>query len=314
MNIRTITGADVPRIPGIWRADQPFVPVTVNNFIDKIIFEENFSPESFFIADDDGRIAGFLYCTYRKMPITGEGNMEKGKAYIIAFCVADREETKPVGKALIEAAEAYMRSKGIERVDTGYFPVYYVQGFERDLCPEYIALFREHGYRVSEESCSLELLLKDFREDSAIDALKDRLAEQGIEIRSSLPEDSIGIADPKMPFSKESWAYEYKTRLRLQHDCERFKVAVKDGVLIGVSPFGDPNSDMGRFGPFGVDPNYRGLGIGKVLFQETMKEMKKRGIERAWMQWVEYDGAGFHIYEKCGFKAKNNFISFEKEL
>ena len=314
MIIRTITGTDIPRIPEMWREDQPFVPVTVNNFIDKIIFEENFTPDSFFIADDDNSIAGFLYCTYRKMPIIGEGSMEKGKAYILGFCVADRSETQSVGGALIDAAEAYMRSKGRERVDTGYFPVYYVQGFERDLCSEYIALFKERGYRVSEESCSLELFLADYQPDPKVDELKEKLAEQGIVIRSSRPEDSIAIADAKMPFSKESWAYEYKTRLRLQHDCERVKVAVKDGALIGVSPFGDPNSDMGRFGPFGVDPAYRGLGIGKVLFQETMKEMKKRGIARAWMQWVEYGGPGFHIYEKCGFRAKNNFISFEKEL
>ena len=314
MIIRNIVGEDICRIPEIWRQDQPFVPVTRDNFIDKIIFEENFCPESFFVTEQAGEITGFLYCTYRKMPITGGGNMETGKGYILAFCVPNRTETEQVGGALLDAAEAYLRGRGVRLVDTGYFPTYYVQGIEKNCCPEYAALFKGRGYTVSEESYSMELYLDRFEEKLEMVRLREKLLCEGYWIGPSTPEDSIGIIDPKAPFSKESWAYEYKSRLKLQHDCERIHLAKKDGRIIGVSPFGDPNSDMGRFGPFGVDPQYRGLGIGKVLFYETLKEMKKRGIERAWMQWVEDTGAGFHIYDMFGFQKKNCFLSFQKEV
>ena len=79
MKIRTLNGSDIPLCAEMLQKDQPFLRVTETRFLQKIVFEENFSPRGFFIAEENGVVSGFLNAVYRRVPYSAEVPPEQEK-------------------------------------------------------------------------------------------------------------------------------------------------------------------------------------------------------------------------------------------
>ena len=122
------------------------------------------------------------------------------------------------------------------------------------------------------------------------------------------------FVSPTNAYSSPAWASEYRTRLANNPDLSKAGVAIYEGRIVGGCIFSDPNSDDCRFGPFGVSAEYRGKGLGAVLFAWCMDEMKKRALPCAWAQWTPAEGAAYNLYENTGFEIEDSFLVFSKEL
>ena len=59
----------------------------------------------------------------------------------------------------------------------------------------------------------------------------------------------------------------------------------------------------GLIGCVGVDEEYRKAGIGLALLCHAIENMKQRGIEGAFVDWVSMDG----YYEKLGFEVWRSY-------
>jgi GNAT superfamily N-acetyltransferase len=84
-------------------------------------------------------------------------------------------------------------------------------------------------------------------------------------------------------------------------------VALQQGSIIGYA-----QHRAERFGPFGVHPERRGQGIGRVLLAATLVEMLKKNFHAAWFLWTGDDAA--RLYAQCGFHEVRRFAVLKRAL
>ncbi len=312
MKIRNFEKTDIFPLFSLWNNAFPRECVSKERFYKTIFLEPNFSPDGLFVAEENGSILGYINAVYRRVPIHLRVNIEN-TGYINAFAIRDDADFMSVGTALLSAAEKYFSDNGNDFITTGYFPLYLNQGVETDGNEHYLTLYQKFGYTVK-SSVSMGLPLALYHpEHEMFEQKRRQLSAQGFAFSTLRDEHIFSLLAPDASFSNPSWSREFLSRLS-DFDLSRFRICEASGEILGACVFGDPGSDMGRFGPFGVSPKLRGLGIGTILLYDTLCEMQERGIPRAWMQWVSASGAAFHMYEKAGFQIEKNYSGFYKNL
>lgn len=312
MIIRNFKGSDIGALISCFNSALPHDATSREQFIRKVFLEENFDPDGLFIAEENGRILGFVCCVYRKVPIDAHTQINPTEGWISAFAIDEKERFFEIGDTLIDSAEEYFVRHGKTTVSTGYYPLYLFQGVSEEHCPEYIKLFQKRGYSCA-RSVARRLELANYELPEDISEKKKKLEQLGIYIGAMKDEYVCSLVDSRESFITASSAFEFKLRL-LDLDYERFHIAAKDGRVIGVCVSGDPYGSAERFGPFVVSKEYRGLGIGSVLMNECLAEMKKRGLSGAWMQWTPTEGAADSLYKKIGFRQTKVYDTFYKRI
>lgn len=317
MRIRPYTGRDFDTVLTLWNRALPHDPVTREQLIKKLFMDPDFTEEGLMLCEDgDGSVVGFVNAVCRVLPaIPGQDDADTGFITVVAV-LPERDEYK-VGGLLLDAAEAYLSSKGKTRVTTAYPPQYFTQGVEKDAHPALVRAFLERGY-AGVPSAAKELDLTIYEEHPSVADRRARLAAAGIEVIPLTDAYISAVLDPAAGFSRPSWSVEFRSRLQVNMDFESMRIAVQHGSdgsrVVGACIFGDPYSDEGRFGPFGVSDDMQGMGIGSVLLADTLAEMKKRGIRRAWMQWTSEEGAAHTVYSRAGFRVVKRYLTFTKKL
>ena len=310
MVIRNINGCDMDKIIALWKKTLPYLCIDRAIFMRKVFLEANFTPKGAFVAEENGKIIGFVNAVFRKVPICADAEIETKTGWISAF-VVDKNNLS-VGDELLDMAEKYLKENGKTVVNTGYYPTYFVQGVDERYTPEYIKIFERRGYKPN-RSIAMILDLEKYNAPLNIEEKREKLRLEGITFSSLTDEYITKLFSLENDFLKPSWLYEYKNRA-LNMDFDRIKIAIQNGKIIGACIFDDPDSDPGRFGPFGVNNCCQGKGVGGVLLADCLTEMKNRGIKNAWMQWASDDMGASILYERAGFVEKESYIEFEKDL
>ena len=305
MMIRNITDSDINTIIDLWNYALPHEAIDKKAFLKKLLLDPNFKPKGFFVAEEEGELLGFVNCPYFKSPAAETG-------FISILAIKDRERVIEVGNLLLDKAEEYIASNGKKRISTGYAPLYFTQGVEKDLCPEYVELYRSRGYS-EKESYKRVCDLSNYVYPQKCIAQHEALAKEGIYVGEMKDEYLLSLTNPNPKFAKKGWSFEFKNRLA-ECDYARVRIAAKDGEMIGCCVFGDPNGSPERFGPFGVNEDMRGKGLGTLLLNDCFFEMKKRGLQSAWAQWTPVEGPASILYDHYGFEKRNSYLMFEKEL
>jgi ribosomal protein S18 acetylase RimI-like enzyme len=96
-------------------------------------------------------------------------------------------------------------------------------------------------------------------------------------------------------------------------------VAERGGEVLGYTFAGVEGYDyMGLRGPAGVlydivvDPEHRGLGIGRTLLDATLAELRTRGAPRVVLSTAERNEAAQRLFERAGFR--RTMIEMTREL
>ena len=86
-------------------------------------------------------------------------------------------------------------------------------------------------------------------------------------------------------------------------------VAERDGEVVGYTYGSVEGYDyMSLRGPAGVlndivvDPAHRGGGLGRMLLDATIAELKARGVPRVVLSTAEQNEAAQHLFERAGFR------------
>ena len=99
---------------------------------------------------------------------------------------------------------------------------------------------------------------------------------------------------------------------------EFWKVALVDGEAAGfIGGFIRESKHWpttGVFGPVGVFPEYRRLGLGLFLVSELFQAMKNHGCEYAAVGTPSANTNAIRMYKKAGFKMNCHLIHLEKQL
>ena len=86
-----------------------------------------------------------------------------------------------------------------------------------------------------------------------------------------------------------------------------FLIAREKGEVVG---FCQQRNE--RFGPFGVRPDCRNRGIGRMLLFKCLENMSARHVFFAYFLWTDEDAA--RLYSLAGFERRREFAVMRKNL
>lgn len=306
--IRNFNGQDIAEIIDIWNKSMPYDKIDNRMFVKNILLDLNFKPDGIFVYEEDNKIKGFVYSVKRYIPVDIGGDSDDDKGWICAL--GFEPDCLHVAPALIKRAEEYICSGEKKTVYAcSYTPNYFYQGINK-CYPEYMKLFESLGYEEIECSVSMKVDLTKYESPDYCKSLKEKLENEGFEFLTLTPE----YITSWLTFQKPSWTHRFRRLLNESMDFGKINIAVYKGEVIGCNIFGDPNSTEERFGPFGVRDDFQGKGIGKILLDECLKNMKNRELAHAWMQWATAADYVVNMYKKFGFEIMNEYVIYKKQI
>lgn len=309
--IRPYAPEDEDAVLRVWNSGLFADPINATTWRAKVLLDPNFSRERCFIAEADGEVRGFLLALIRRVPFFNDG-LEPEASWITAFAVEPGWQGKGIGTALLRAAEDSLRQQGRKTVALSpYVPNYFTPGADVEAYAPGIAFLQQQGFEVIERPISMRAELTGFTTPAPVRERQDNLHADGIAVRPVTPADITRVLDFIPRHFTWDWHREAAGVLNdLYNGDPRFVgmiVALQDGEVLGYAQHRGE-----RFGPFGVRPDLRSRGIGRVLLANTLSEMLKKNYHAAWFLWTGDDAA--RLYSQLGFKPVRRFAVLKKTL
>lgn len=144
--------------------------------------------------------------------------------------------------------------------------------------------------------------------------LSNNSAERNVHIRSELKPGDVGmlihmhgwIYATEFGYNHLFEGYVCKTFYDLlrtyNQDKDRFWIAEVDGEIVGSIAIIGHSNEHAQLRWFMLHPQFRGLGLGKLLFLEAISYCKKVGYQSIFLETTEDQKAAIDIYKKAGFK------------
>lgn len=107
--------------------------------------------------------------------------------------------------------------------------------------------------------------------------LKNQLQQQQFVFRRPLAAEKSIILEWVTKYFGSGWASEVDVSFSYQPIA--CFITLKDSCIVGFACYDAAYRNF--FGPTGVDPSYRGVGIGKILLMESLQAMKAQGFAYA---------------------------------
>lgn len=311
MDIRPYQGHDEADLLAVWRAAMTHDRLSDDLFRTKVLLDPNFQPENLPVAIEDGRVIGFVLGLTRQTPLFLQG-LEPDKAWVTAFGVHPDYQRRGIGRALFGYLFERFQAQGRQTIDLSpYVPNYFVPGVDVAAYPGTITFLENTlGFKTLYQAISMGADLTDFQVPPEIAGLQTRLErEQGVTV---LPVTSADLPE-LMPFIVRHFGWDWYRHaqdylLEIFGDTPHqtcFLVARQHGEIIGYC-----QQRRERFGPFGVNPDRRNLGVGRVLLFRCLEAMSARHVFYAYFLWTGEDAA--RLYSLAGFRRRRVFAVLRK--
>ncbi|SDG28095.1 Acetyltransferase (GNAT) family protein [Sinosporangium album] len=178
------------------------------------------------------------------------------------------------GRALVEAAEEWLRAEGARMARfAGNPPCYAWPGIDVRYTPA-ACLAERLGYTLDTTAWNMtaDLSTADLSTEDDI----ARLADAKVAVISAPTGERGEVAEFVRRHWNDTWAWEAENGTGCHY-------AVRDGEILGFAAWG---SRPAWFGPMGSAPAARGLGIGRVLLRRCLADMRTAGLTEAQIGWV----------------------------
>lgn len=309
--IRPYAGGDEARLLGLWNQTMYLDPLSPSIFRTKVLMDLNFLPEGLMVAQAGEELVGFVLSISRQIPQFTDG-LEPDLGWITGFGVRTEFRRRGIGTRLLEAAISRLRGLGCKKILLSpYTPNYFIPGVDVDGYSEAVTFLKQAGWVVQSQPISMQANLNGFNIPENILALEGALAQEEIVIR---PVESADLP-ALFPFIQRNFGWDW-VRFAQDYLLELmgrgaddivFLVALQGGQIIGYC-----QQRRERFGPFGVAPEVRNRGVGRVLLFKCLAEMSSRAFHCAWFLWTDEDAA--RLYSLAGFKKARQFVVMEYRL
>ncbi|KAJ5749114.1 uncharacterized protein N7511_010810 [Penicillium nucicola] len=245
---------------------------------------------------------------------------EPNTVHIAVLAVSPSYQRQGVGIALLEETRANVRAKfGINSVKLGSsFPRFW-PGIPREL-PETVQHFFTHrGFRLSPEDARSVDLYQDIRNFQSPEKYMTRARDRGFRFAplKSADYDACLIGQRKNFSHNSSWVHAYVTLHPDKYPDSVMVAFDSAGHQVGWTLMLEPSPALyhvwafpqicgpktGLIGCVGVDKDQRSSGIGLALVCHAVENMKQRGIEGVFVDWVALDG----WYEQVGFETWRSY-------
>ncbi len=304
ITLRAYRGADEATLIDLWNRAMTHDPIDAAVFRTRVLLDANFRPDGLLVAEEDGAIVGFVLAIMRQVPLFLQG-LEQERGWITAFGVHPAHRRRGIGQQLLAAALACFAAAGRRQVEIApYTPNYFIPGVDMDAYAPAVVFLDKLGWQVSSTPISMRAELTGYQVRPAVIELEARLAGEGIVIRPVEAADLPAL----MPFIAATFGWDWY-RFAQEYLLALFGPGADDICFLvaaqGERIVGYCQQRLERFGPFGVDPAWRGKGIGRVLLARCLIAMRAKGFHCAWFLWTGRDAA--RLYEREGFRTVRRF-------
>ncbi len=302
--IRPYRAGDETALLRSWNSALSRDPINATTWRMKVLLDPNFDPEGCLVAEVEGEARGFLLSLVRRVPFFNDG-LEPEAAWITAFGVDPAYQGGGLGTALVTAALDRLRGLGRTSVTLApYVPNYFTPGADVAAYGPGIRFLEQRGFSVVSRPLSMRAELTGFQTPPHIAETAGRLRAEGIIVRPVVPSDIV----PVLTFIQRHFAWDWHREasgvlLDLFAGDPRqvgMVVAVQGDEVLGYA-----EHRAERYGPFGVNPELRSRGIGRMLLAKMLTEMLKKNYHAAWFLWTDENAA--RLYSQCGFREVRRF-------
>ncbi|KAL1853477.1 hypothetical protein Plec18170_005474 [Paecilomyces lecythidis] len=300
------TPDDLEEVSKVWNAALPTYPLPLAS-LERLLIRSN---GHHFVARVGPHIVGacIAYTAMKQGNTTGQ---------IAALVVDPSWQGKGIGTSLLADTRAYFRNTfGLAKIAlSSVFPRFW-PGIPTDLPPSIPEFFVHRGFRVTPPDMTHKDLYQDIRNYEAPSKYVDLASQGGYTFSPLQPEqyDACIVAQRKNFGYYAGWVEAYETLNPVDHPDSVMVAFDSEGNQVGwtlmlgpscpllqqdwaLPPLCGPNT--GLIGCVGVDAGHRKAGVGLAMLCHAILNMKDRGIEGVFVDWVSMK----EFYEKVGFKA-----------
>lgn len=311
---RTFQNGDEIGIVELWNDVLYHDPINQIRFRKQVLLDANFDPQGLFVAIREEKIVGAILAITRKLPMQG-GSLESDTGWITFFMVQPSVEREGIGHELMERASAYIREQGAEKLFfSSYAPNYFLPGIDEEAYSSGFAFLQKEGFRRVYSPVAMHRTLLDYVYPENVQALKRVRQQEGYSFGHVQDGDFYELIQFANQQFNPDWGRAIREGVLQGLDSSQVLVAKKHNQVVGFALYGGYEGIRERFGPFGVDENEQGKGLGKILLHETLHMMKQQTILGAWFLWTSETSAAGHLYLKNGFQTYRTFHVMVKEL
>ncbi len=289
-------------------------PITPKRFRNLVLLDGNFDPKGLCLAVADGQVVGVVYAVRRLMPMAGT-ELEPANGWIPFFFVVSAYQRQQIATRLMEEVIAFFKEAGREQVFfASYAPNYVLPGIDPQAYPGGMAFLEAMGFRVQYSPVAMDRSLVGFSIPQEVQALHDQRIQEGYSFKFASDSDLVELIHFANNAFNPDWGRAIREGLLQGLPMERILVARAQGKLVGFCMHGGYEGIPERFGPFGVDPEQRGKGLGKILLNLCLQAMRAEGAHGAWFLWTGETSSAGYLYKRTGFQVTRQFHVMKKEL
>lgn len=315
VTLRNFRPGDAVGIAAAWTKAAPGDGITETRFRNLILLDRNFDSAGLLVAEDATGIVGASYAV-RRLIAHDAGDLEPGKGWIPFFFVAPEARSNGLGRRLVTTSLDWLAGKGVtEVVFSAYTPNYVVPGLDVERYPHAASLLRSLGFETLERPSAMDRSLIGYQVPADLRARIDALIADGWEFRSPTPDELVPLIELAGKEFNPDWARAIREGVLSDLPLQRIVIARDpEGQIIGWAQHGTYEAVIERFGPFGVLPTQRGLGLGRIILHLTMERMVALGAHSAWFLWADEGTPASNLYLKTGFEITRTWDILRAEL
>lgn len=255
--------------------------------------------------------------------VSGTYLPERGTGYLSYLCVSPEHRGLGIGKALMDGLEAALFSfEGCEKLDVVFhnpvmLPWYVAEdGGHHHPCVPGVDVasglfgFLEHrGWGEFVRQNAYYRPLAGYADPPRMAEVRAKLLAEGIEVTLYDPQRHRGLAELFDNIGNLGWKAQV-----MAHTDKPIVVAVDhraDGLVVAYTGPLSITEGRGNFCGIGTRREYRGRGIGKVVFCEMCARHARSGGEFMSL-YTGTNNPARHIYEAAGFSIVRSFANLRK--
>lgn len=315
VSIRGFAQRDLEAVVALWNRCLTADLVTEERFWYNVLLDPNLNLDGTLIAEHGGRIVGYMQAIVRRLPV-GTRGLDPETGWITAFFVDPDCRRRGVARALLDRALSFLRAQGRKVVSVnGYSPYYFFPGVDPDHYPNGVTFLQARGFKKVAEAVAMGMSLEGVSMPENVKQRRAALAAQGYEVRPFRRSDTL----PLLRFAEQHFPGGWHMSLitGLSQGNADVIVATRGDEIVGYTQWQNPYNDPphgapGRFGPFGVRPDLRNLGIGAVIFYTLVEHVRGQGAKYLWFGWG--GGRNFTFYERAGCQVLRRYDVLRMDL
>lgn len=312
---RTYESGDEQKIVKLWNECLPHDPITSERFRNLVLLDANFDPNGLQLAVRNDKLIGCVYALRRLLPMY-KTDLEEDNGWIIFFFVAQQERNKNIGRELFSRAIQILQKAGRNNVFfASYAPNYILPGIDEVVYPEGYEFLLEQGFEKLYSPVAMDCQLVDFQLPTDVRKLRCAREAEGYTFSMAEDKDLYEVIQFANEIFNPDWGRAIREGILQGLPLKRILIVRSGkGKIVGFCVYGAYEGIPERFGPFGVDPDEQGKGLGKILLNECLQSMKAEGLHGAWFLWTGETSSAGHLYKSTGFRVTRKFHVMKKSI